>query len=182
MLILEKLNEVLQKLDKEPDEKLHRTAVSEILNSGNNPANAPVAPGGVVGDWYDVQAQVPPALDGLQVPSSFTSTDSVLAWPVFGNRFRRGYLAEELFIAGHLSSQMLDHPFHVPSDYANLKRGGICEENIPGLITKFLHLVHIKNPILDWKLIRRYASRVAENGLGWDAPSCLVVSRTTSYV
>ncbi|KAL3450803.1 hypothetical protein BJX65DRAFT_270142 [Aspergillus insuetus] len=175
LLILEKLNEVLRKLDQEPDEKLQRAAVSEILNGDNNPANTPAAPGAVVGDRYDVQAHVPPALDALQVPSSFTSTDSVLAWPIFGNRFRRGYLAEELFIAGHLSSQVLGHPFHVPSDYANLHRGGICEEDIPGLITKFLHLVHIKNPILDTKLIRRYASRVTENGLSWDAPSCLVL-------
>ena len=115
-------------------------------------------------------------LDGLQVPSSFSSTDSVLAWPIFGDRFHRGYLAEELFISDYLASQVSEEAQYMRHEHVKLPKRGICEEDIPGLVDRFLRLVHIKNPILDSKSIRQYAARVVESGLDWDAPSCVVVS------
>lgn len=127
---------------------------------------------------YGLKAQPPRALDGLQVPSSFTSTDSVLAWPIFNDYFGQNFLLDELLIAEHMPSSLPESPLKIPGDYVSLKCGGICDDDIPNIITRFLRLVHIKNPILDSKSIKQFASRVAEHGLGWDPPSCLVVSFT----
>lgn len=59
-----------------------------------------------------------------------------------------------------------------------LKGSGIDEDQILDLVQRFLDLVHIKNPVLDPDTIWSYARRVVEDGLEWDSPSCLVVSRT----
>jgi hypothetical protein len=44
------------------------------------------------------------------------------------------------------------------------------------LMQDFLEFNHIKNPVLDTKLLREDVRVVAENGLQWDGGSCLVVS------
>jgi hypothetical protein len=54
---------------------------------------------------------------------------------------------------------------------------GIQEEQIVPLCENFLSNVHIKNPILEISEFTQYVRDVAENGLRWDGPSCLVVSR-----
>ncbi|KAB8223914.1 hypothetical protein BDV33DRAFT_199960 [Aspergillus novoparasiticus] len=174
LLILDKLDQVLRRLPHDPVPRSPDVSTSDGLMRGNN-INVHTVPGAKGEGRSGFEGQGPRALDGLQVPSSFASTDSVLAWPVFGDRFGQGCLAEELFIAEHLSSAALGDPFQLPPDHGSLKRGGICEDDIPNLVTRFLHLVHIKNPILDSKSIKQYAYRVAENGLGWDASSCLVL-------
>lgn len=53
---------------------------------------------------------------------------------------------------------------------------GIYEDEVLDLVQRFFDLVHTKNPVLDPDTIWSYARRVAEEGLGWDSPSCLVVS------
>lgn len=183
LLILERLNEVLQRLDGDSTRKARDATHSNIVNGSESPshAHARVSLEGTGGAQYDHESQVPHGLNGLQVPSSFSSTDSVLAWPVFGGKFRRGYLAEELYIADHLSSQMSDDSPYTQTGQLNQRRSGICEEEIPGLVSKFLQFVHIKNPILDPRSVRKYASIAAEHGLGWDAPSCVVVSHKKHF-
>lgn len=49
------------------------------------------------------------------------------------------------------------------------------DEKIPFLIDNFLQNVHTKNPILDVELLLKNGRKAAEVGLGWDAPSCLVL-------
>jgi hypothetical protein len=53
---------------------------------------------------------------------------------------------------------------------------GIREDQFLPLCQRFLKFVHARNPILDPASLLRNATRVAEDGLGWDAASCLVVS------
>lgn len=48
------------------------------------------------------------------------------------------------------------------------------------LCRKFLALVNYRNPLLDAHDLLSYARSVAEEGLGWDAKSCLVVSLAPS--
>lgn len=63
------------------------------------------------------------------------------------------------------------HPNHL-----GRQMQGALEEDAPELVDIFLRFVHIKNPILEIKVIREDARRIAENGFEWDARSCIVVS------
>jgi hypothetical protein len=54
---------------------------------------------------------------------------------------------------------------------------GVRDQAFVTLCRKFLALVNCRNPIMDGKDLLQYASSAAEDGLGWDAKSCLVVSK-----
>lgn len=49
------------------------------------------------------------------------------------------------------------------------------DEQIPMLVDKFLQNVHTKNPILDVEELVRQARIIANDGLGWNAWSCLIL-------
>jgi hypothetical protein len=53
--------------------------------------------------------------------------------------------------------------------------GTHSNERKPFLIGESLEDVHTKNPILDVEALVCYGRRVVTNGLGWDAPSRLVL-------
>lgn len=57
---------------------------------------------------------------------------------------------------------------------------GVCKQAFVTLCQKFLALVNDRNPILDAHDLLSYARSVAEEGLGWDSKSCVVVSLTPS--
>jgi hypothetical protein len=44
------------------------------------------------------------------------------------------------------------------------------------LLQKFLDNVHIFNPVLEGSKVKEYMRNARFNGLGWDAPSCLLVN------
>lgn len=166
---MQKLNEVLGKIDE--GNRWAATAnypVSLLTREGSDPLHRAPQP--------QELEQDSPAFDGSQVPSSFSSTDSVLAWAIFRDRFPRGYLTDELFIADHISLQWAGDGRDLGP--LGLQSRGICEEEVPELVDRFLRFVHIKNPILETKLLREDARRFAENGFDWDARSCTVVRRT----
>ncbi|KAL3459529.1 hypothetical protein BJX64DRAFT_301264 [Aspergillus heterothallicus] len=165
LLILDKLNQVLDRLN--PQAALARSASSIQSDRSDHPVPSPQAAAG--NPVFQADA-TPLALDGLQIPSSFSSPDWVLDWPIFDDQFRQGCLAEELFVAEHLSSQTSSG-----ASSGSRSRGGICDDDVPRLVARFLHFVHIKNPILDPKAVTQLANRVAEDGAGWDASSCLVL-------
>lgn len=48
---------------------------------------------------------------------------------------------------------------------------------VPGLIASFLEHVHAKCPILHHRTLRTQAADLVENGLGWNAGTCKVVSK-----
>jgi hypothetical protein len=52
---------------------------------------------------------------------------------------------------------------------------GIQEELLIPLCRKFLLHIHPRNPILESDQLIAYAKDAAENGLKWNASSCLVV-------
>lgn len=49
-------------------------------------------------------------------------------------------------------------------------------EEISALLTRFLRMVHIMNPILDCTTLMNYGRTIAELGPQWDSQTCLVVS------
>ncbi|KAF4970536.1 hypothetical protein FSARC_2445 [Fusarium sarcochroum] len=113
--------------------------------------------------------------DQLHIPSSKTNVDSILQWPIFGNRYPPNYLTDAVYELeaydggeGHnLSSSKLGS--------TKTRSIGIDEDGISDLVRRFLDLVYIKNPILDIDTICAYTQNVVEDGLRWDAPSCLVL-------
>ena len=60
--------------------------------------------------------------------------------------------------------------------------GGVREEEFNVLSKRFLAYVHIKNPILDCAEFKAYVRDVAEHGVRWDGPSCLVVCSSRSFI
>jgi hypothetical protein len=54
-------------------------------------------------------------------------------------------------------------------------------EDAARLLQVFLDTVHIYNPILEVPVVQGYIRNVRLNGLGWDAPSCLLVIVEASH-
>ncbi|KAH8601506.1 hypothetical protein B0O99DRAFT_500909, partial [Bisporella sp. PMI_857] len=108
----------------------------------------------------------------LKIPSGRTSADSILTWPIFGNRFGPEYLTNEVLAAAIFSEADLADNGHTirPSSY-----GVVNDQDVPFLLERFLAFVHVKNPFLDARLLKQYGRRMAEDGPQWDAPSCLVL-------
>lgn len=62
----------------------------------------------------------------------------------------------------------------------NPRFAGVDEEDVHHLVQRYLHFVHVKNPILDPETLILLSRQVAETGIAWDPASCLVVSHTSS--
>lgn len=106
---------------------------------------------------------------------STVTIETVLAWPVFRNKF-----ALRLDLKSLLKQKDAAPPaasLHSPASdnwhSVNVVELGMCNR----LLDSFLHRVHIANPILDVPAVRGYVRHACLNGLGRDAQSCLVVSR-----
>lgn len=106
--------------------------------------------------------------DYLRIPSTNTTADTILTWPVFGGEYPPESLIEA--ILGKCEDDK--------SDAFTVRYGefeSLSDERIPSLIDRFLRNVHTKNPILDVDALLRYGQAAAAAGPGWDAPSCLVL-------
>ncbi|KAF4428936.1 hypothetical protein FACUT_9199 [Fusarium acutatum] len=63
-------------------------------------------------------------------------------------------------------------PAHVPPP-----RGGIDDRaEMTQLLERFIKYIHAKQPLVDLDLLYNQISVVEEEGLGWDAPTCLLVA------
>ncbi|KFY25858.1 hypothetical protein V493_04410 [Pseudogymnoascus sp. VKM F-4281 (FW-2241)] len=106
--------------------------------------------------------------DYLRIPSTNTTADTILTWPIFAGEYPPGYLIEAILGKGEDDK----------SDAFVVRHGefeSLSDERIPSLIDRFLRNVHTKNPILDVDALLQYGQTAAANGPGWDAPSCLVL-------
>jgi hypothetical protein len=112
--------------------------------------------------------------DYLKILSCKTTADATLTWPIFGGNF-----PQDTFI-GVLFNPEEPNDIGSRSDNTDTLQvpGGLLslpDERIPILIERFLECVHTKNPILDVESLLLHGRRAAENGLGWDAHSCLIL-------
>ena len=119
----------------------------------------------------------------------YRSSEDILEWPIFGNKYDRRIIEalifdptlssderEEVITSPKVTDDSLREKFEDPRQSFSVGRG-IREEDVMLLIEVFLSNVHVKNPILDADYLRDMGRLVVKEGFGWTAPSCLVVSR-----
>ncbi|KAH6621711.1 hypothetical protein C7974DRAFT_397016 [Boeremia exigua] len=165
ILILDRLNQVLARLDQGPS------------SSANTSPTAPT-PGDSVHASTTATSDLDLAVeqesyDQLRVPSSQTTPDTILSWPVFQRQFPASFTTDSVFEA-EVSEDIQDSSQNDHTRFGQ-KVGGVNEECIPKLIKQFLQYVHIKNPVVDMDTIAMYAHTVSEEGIKWDTASCLVI-------
>ncbi|SPO07570.1 uncharacterized protein DNG_10265 [Cephalotrichum gorgonifer] len=119
---------------------------------------------------------------------STTKCESILRWPIFKGVIQDSDAQVNSFIledpdrppnAGHSVGESATSPATVSTTGSagqrTLAGQGISEETFVPLCRKFLDHVHARNPILEAQELLAYAKGAAENGLAWDASSCLVL-------
>lgn len=187
-IILERLDQVLQKLDEKEVESagtIHR--ISQTLEnlrseqvSLTTTAQESVTPS-LASTWQalstmgeNVESEKDRKLqldENMLTPSARTSPDAVLDWPVFESCYVTGFITRELFDQNFIDDSRTDKSEHDISQSSAF----INEEAVPQLVEVFLTRVHIKSPILDPNIAREFGFKIAHEGLRWDAPSCLVL-------
>jgi hypothetical protein len=127
----------------------------------------------------EISAAIERSRDYLQIPPHKTSSDTVLTWPIFEHKYPSNHLIQALFMPSASLAVC-----KAPSDRAKSREetytvaGGLRppeDERIPALVDNFLQNVHTKNPVLDVETLVLRGRLSAEQGLGWDAWSCLVL-------
>ena len=111
--------------------------------------------------------------DYLKIPSSNTTADTVLTWPIFQSRFSPEHLTNTLLT--HSPRERDENSENGEAFFVHTSFEPLSDERIPYLLNKFLENVHTKNPILDVEALVRWGKRAAAQGPGWDATSCLVL-------
>jgi hypothetical protein len=108
-------------------------------------------------------------LDIPDFPSETNCCEGILRWPCFRDSVPKVHS----FV---LETEASAQPHTADRDHRSGSLGrGVQEEDFIPLSKRFLAYVHVKNPILDVKDYCAQVKQAAENGHGWDGPSCLVV-------
>lgn len=126
---------------------------------------------------HDILTRLPPAQKHEEEAShstpasslAFTAVDHVIEWPIFGTN-RSGHWAPFCLLA---TAQGQDFNHKAAPAIGLLQ---LDWDEIPSLLTKFLRMAHIMNPILDCPTLMKYGRAVVELGPQWDSRTCLVVS------
>ncbi|CAG7918245.1 unnamed protein product [Penicillium olsonii] len=150
--LMEKLNYVVSLLE---TQRTHSASSAPAITPGS--ISNTVSPGWPV-IAQDHIPQLPP-----QVLSHCNLSCRVLMWPIISTE---GYDAvlESLFLSEKSDPE------------SRLSRPqSVTEEDFPAHARAFLANVHTKNPVVEYKTLMRYSNDAAENGVGWDGPSCLVL-------
>ncbi|OAQ83631.1 fungal transcriptional regulatory protein [Purpureocillium lilacinum] len=156
-------------------------AVKRALHAREQPTPKQTASFPVTSEDRSQSAQLPPRLstveasrDFLQIPPHRASADTVLRWEVFQDKYPPNALIGGLFTPDQTESGSAD----TPSSDLIINASGLTpleDEHIPSLIDRFLQNVHTKNPILDVEALIKHGRRCADQGIGWDGRSCLVL-------
>ena len=178
--MIDKLNHIIQRLDAGPL-GIQQTG---FTNSCQEFTGTALPNAQVFGESPQSQTHVfVKARDGdveefMEIPSSRTTADTILIWPIFEGRYPPEYLVDALFKA---QPENADAESNLPDEGSRFfsgtsaSRPSFREDKVIELVEKFLSYVHIKNPILDVGTLKGYARRVVEDGPSWDGGSCLVV-------
>lgn len=126
-----------------------------------------------------------------ELPFSGLAYESFLRWPVFHDVIPEADQTIESFL---LESGQDDEPGNPPSraihghpaHHSNGSAGGsesvdmargVEEDDLVPFCKRFTRIVNVRNPVLDGPELLSYAKAIAERGLRYDGPSCLVVSQ-----
>ncbi|KAK4954143.1 hypothetical protein LTR10_007571 [Elasticomyces elasticus] len=177
--ILDRLSQVLARLDQLP------AAATSFSQAGTSPSCS--TPQAVYSgpDLGSAQQQQQLLLrdqlsyDELRIPGGKTTPEAVLDWPILSGRHPAGCLLDAVFEAELCDEDEEGQEGNDSSGRTKSSRSlrptGPNEDDIPILVQRFLELVHIKNPVLDVSNVLAYARRIAEDGIGWNSSSCLVL-------
>lgn len=104
-----------------------------------------------------------------------SSGEHMLRWPIFNKVITE---AEK-----HIRSFLLDSLDNRSQNAQQHRQLGIGHyvDEIPNLCKKYFVLCHRRNPLVDLDNLDRFAKEVTIQGLGWDGPSCQVVSRKDPF-
>ncbi|CAK7202807.1 hypothetical protein SEUCBS139899_005534 [Sporothrix eucalyptigena] len=167
ILILDKLNQVLFRLDNVSPAAASNSPEKTLV--GASPGFPPLQD--------DDRSQNP-----LRFPPARTTADAILKWPIFENRYPPDYITDALFLAEAPDEGSDADADDCPSPLSSRRRQNskirsrvVDEDAIPGLVQRFIDLVHIKNPILDVDVIWALTRRVVDDGFVWNMESCLVL-------
>lgn len=118
----------------------------------------------------------------------FGSSEDVLAWPIFGCKYDRRWIEALIFdptlpnddLSGtptspRVNDDSIRNTFEDPRQSSS-EIPDIRQEDVPQLVEAFLLNVHVKNPIFDPNYLRSMAKAVVDEGFGWEASSCLVLT------
>ncbi|KAH1586184.1 hypothetical protein KXX00_005340 [Aspergillus fumigatus] len=97
--------------------------------------------------------------------------ETILSWSVFEGKYDAGPSLTDLLSSPTTLSQ---EPFLASIDPRH-ERLDLDLRTCTRLLHTFLEEVHIANPILDGPLVTGYLYQACIHGIGWDAPSCLVL-------
>ncbi|KAL4865304.1 hypothetical protein BDV12DRAFT_211099 [Aspergillus spectabilis] len=97
--------------------------------------------------------------------------ETILSWSVFKGKFESNTNLRALVMS---SAPLSQEPFLANTD-PRLERLDLDLRTCTRLLHTFFEQVHIANPILDVPLVTDYLYQACVHGLGWDAPSCLVL-------
>lgn len=185
---MQKLDEVLQKLDKNA-KTTSRELAQSISNTGQIPQQenaaqylTPNTIASPVDQAIKQPAQVIVArsegtTNELITPPFRTAPDTILEWPVLKSRtnYESGFISDALFEESFIDSNSNLSSSLEPKTSRNTPTAMVEEERFPRLVDLYLAHVHIKNPIIDARIARKSALRVSGEGCRWDGSSCLVV-------
>lgn len=136
-------------------------------------------------------------------PYAAARCEKLLSWPIFDGLISTEHAAIESFICDTQHEFVDDeedldesdsspdfrpecvnswHTAHRSAHATTFQGRGISDDAFVPLCSKFLAHVYPRNPILKADELMQYAKAAAENGLSWDAPSCLVVSVSFSWI
>ena len=101
----------------------------------------------------------------------------MLTWEVFTQQHAPNALIEVLFQRDTNSIEEAATAASRSGEVFTAKQGlkAPDEEQVTALVDGFLRNVHTKNPVLDVESLVKQGRRIAVEGFGWDAWSCLVM-------
>ena len=105
--------------------------------------------------------------------SSCVGPDTILAWPTFNDDLAPGMFNAAVFAPEHSC-------IHDGADYNTStawQRGAFFTDAglVALLVKRFLHHVHIKNPMMNAHKVAELVTELAGKEPGWDEGSCLLV-------
>ncbi|KAH6684950.1 hypothetical protein F5X68DRAFT_21292 [Plectosphaerella plurivora] len=160
-------NEQLMGRLNEIQDMLRRTniAVESVSTPSTTAAEANLHP--AASPWTRTNA---PSHGNRRTPLAGLRCESILGWPCFAGVVPSTETGIDSFplSAGYTETRGIQGA-------SNQGGRGIREDDLVSLCRKFLAEVHPRNPVLDGHELMRTARRAAEEGLGWDSASCLVL-------
>ncbi|KAM0720454.1 hypothetical protein Q7P37_004590 [Cladosporium fusiforme] len=172
LLIIEKLNQVLDRLPGEANDAQQQQSTSQAAHHG-----------GLIADHTPSKDNTSPedddniAIDSMRVPSAYSSVEQIFTWPIFNKDTAAQRVANTIFATQSSDSKEDDNGNSPPRHLAfntNFQHM-TTSQNITQLVERFMSSVHSKIPFLDPSHLRRSAIRAEELGPAWDSSSCLVL-------